>query len=262
MTAHQSSHDDALDLLAAYALGALEPDELATVQQLLTERPELQQTLAELRGVVQRLPLAIPEAQPPVALRARTLSYALAGSQAILPAPVSGGRPWSWRRIFSHAGALATGMAVVAGLMWGQLADSRQQMVQTQQQLLVAQTELNTLRDEQQRIALVVTGTQQPVVLTGASGTGTVLRTNAGVMVSAQLPALASGRVYQVWAIAGQDAPHSVGTFAVDNDGYGLLVAGIDATAQQAQVFAITEEPSGGSPAPTTPILIVNQTTT
>jgi len=47
MTAPQ---DDILDLLAAYALDALEPEDITRLHTLLAERPDLRATLAELRA--------------------------------------------------------------------------------------------------------------------------------------------------------------------------------------------------------------------
>ena len=68
--------DDILDLLTAYALGALEPDEIAHVSALLAEHPELRATLAELRATADRLPYGLPEAVPAADLRQRVLERA------------------------------------------------------------------------------------------------------------------------------------------------------------------------------------------
>ena len=51
-----SPPDDILDLLTAYALGAITPDEIARVSALLDEQPELRATLAELRATADMLP--------------------------------------------------------------------------------------------------------------------------------------------------------------------------------------------------------------
>lgn len=61
------------------------------------------------------------------------------------------------------------------------------------------------------------------------------------------------GRVYQLWLI-GDDGPVSGGTFVPDDDGTTLVrVAGV---ATVDTVVGLTEEPVGGSPAPTGDILV------
>src|SRR5262245_53832820 len=81
-----SPPDDILDLLTAYALGVLEPDEIPRVSALLEEQPELRATLAELRATADMLPFGLPEASPPADLRQRVLDHATGRSTAAAPA--------------------------------------------------------------------------------------------------------------------------------------------------------------------------------
>ena len=71
-----SPPDDILELLTAYALGVIEPDQIARVSALLDEQPELRAVLAELRATADLLPYGLPEAEPPADLRERVLDYA------------------------------------------------------------------------------------------------------------------------------------------------------------------------------------------
>ena len=71
-----SPPDDILDLLTAYALGAIEPDEIARVSALLDAQPELRVTLAELRATADMLPYGLAQANPPAELRQRVLDRA------------------------------------------------------------------------------------------------------------------------------------------------------------------------------------------
>src|SRR5688500_15851762 len=80
------SDDETLDLLTAYALDALGPDEIAQVSSLLDERPELRATLAELRATANQLPYGLPEAIPAPELRQRVLDYATGRAPAHVPA--------------------------------------------------------------------------------------------------------------------------------------------------------------------------------
>src|SRR6266536_5937890 len=75
-----SPPDDILDLLTAYALGAIAPDEIARVSALLDEQPELRATLAELRATADMLPYGLPQANPPADLRQRVPDHATARS--------------------------------------------------------------------------------------------------------------------------------------------------------------------------------------
>lgn len=72
------------------------------------------------------------------------------------------------------------------------------------------------------------------------------------LLVAAQnLPALQPGRTYQLWGIRGTEAPVSLGTFDSDATGSALLTLGSVESADF-EISAITDEPAGGSPGPTT----------
>lgn len=85
----------------------------------------------------------------------------------------------------------------------------------------------------------------------GFDGSGTLHVSRGGVVVIFDdLPDPGSGRGYQLWAISG-GKPSSVGVM----DGRGRLVRLLGWTGN-ADAFAVTIEPAGGSPVPTTdPVL-------
>ena len=83
-------HDDIEDLLAAYALDALEPEEITRLLTLLDEHPQLRTVLAELRSTADKLPYGLPEAIPHPDLRRRILQRATDGT--------ADGRPSAVRR--------------------------------------------------------------------------------------------------------------------------------------------------------------------
>jgi anti-sigma factor RsiW len=233
-----SMSEEQLDLLTAYALGALEPEEMARVGALLQERPELQTILAELRAAADLMPYAL-DASPPEELRQRTLDRALGRSVASAPAkPIRSPR---WAALF---GALAGALAVVVALLWSQLA--------------ATQAELARTREAQNRVVAVLAQPNALVQLRGAGGNGAIVRRADGTVVMAvKLPGLSAGRVYQLWLLRGKDAPAPSDTFVVDQDGMALVTLGSDAGALTADTFAITNEPHGGSSAPTSDILLV-----
>lgn len=77
------------------------------------------------------------------------------------------------------------------------------------------------------------------------------------LLVAAQnLPALPQGRIFQLWGIRGTEAPVSLGTFETGPTGDALVTLPAD-LADDYDVSAITEEPAGGSPQPTTTPFLV-----
>ncbi len=208
--------DDILDLLAAYALGALEPDEIAQVSALLTEHPELRATLAELRATADRLPYGLPEAVPAPELRQRVLDHATGRASTAQPIAAQAiGRTRAW--IWSFTG-VAMAALLFAAIGWAQLLGARNELAQSVQ-----------------------------------TRTG-------GTLLVAQLPPLSPGRVYQLWRIPGGGNPLSTGLFKVDQQGYGQIILPPDQQPQAGETVAVTDEPDGGSPGPTTQILIVGTT--
>ncbi len=244
--------DEILDLLTAYALGALAPDEIAQARALLVERPELQAVLAELRATADKLPFGLPEAEPPADLRQRTLDFAT-GRATRQPAPQrAAGRMRAW---FGALGALAAVALVAAVVGWAQFFRASGDASQLRGQVAAAEAQLGQLQAEISAAKKVL------AALEGAGGQGAVLQTGAGQTVFvAQLPQLQAGRVYQLWRIQGDQAPASAGTFVVDAHGFGRYdLGGAPGTGV---TIAVTDEPDGGSPGPTTQPLLVGTTAT
>jgi anti-sigma-K factor RskA len=240
--------DEEMDLLVAYSLDELEPHEAERVSRLLAERPELRATAAELRATLEKLPYALPEAEAPETLRERTLSFATGRTvreRAVPQQPL-------WRRLTLAFGALSGALAVAAALLLGQVGDVQRQLAQ-------ARLELEQVAAERDQIVGVVSSSQVIAQLEGDAGRATLLQTPDGeTLLAAQLPALAEGRVYQLWSIAGQDAPVSAGTFEVQPDGTALVRVPGGGQLTPETVFAVTDEPGPqGSPAPSTTPLIV-----
>ena len=73
------------------------------------------------------------------------------------------------------------------------------------------------------------------------------------MLLADEVPVPEGDRVYELWAIRA-GTPERFATFRPDDDGtLSVYAPGLDpASAEQ---WAITEEPAGGSDAPTTPVL-------
>lgn len=72
------------------------------------------------------------------------------------------------------------------------------------------------------------------------------------------LPALPSGKVYQLWAI--DDKPVSAGVFGLDAGQKGRMLIKQLPDFARMKKFAVTVEPDGGLPQPTGAIYLVGQT--
>lgn len=264
---HDQPTDDITDLLVAYALDALEPEELERVGRLLDERPELRQTLAELRATAGLLPYGLPESAPPPELRQKTLDRAVgrAPASAPAPSPVPAADPLRRLRGWLYAlGGLAAATLVALVVALGtlgaaraELAAARAELVQAQQQLAQTEQQLIGYTQERDQLARALAEATSLAELAGPGGRAAVLQAEDGqLLVAAQLPPLAADQVYQLWIIAeGAPAPASAGTFTVDAGGFGVIAVGPGATPEGA-TLAVTAEPAPGSPGPTTDILV------
>jgi anti-sigma-K factor RskA len=238
-----SQPDDILDLLTAYALGAIAPDEIARVSALLDEQPELRTTLAELRATADMLPYGLPHANPPAELRQRVLDHATGRSNPAETSPPRriSNRMRGWVLGLSGIAAVAV---LAAAIGWAQLIQTYDQLAQSQAELAQTQAQV---ADAQ---ALIAT-------LTGGDSSASILRTRDGkAVLIARLPPLQPGRVYQLWRIQGSNSPASAGIFHVNSQGFTTAALSAGQQPQAGEILAVTNEPDGGSPGPTTEILI------
>jgi anti-sigma-K factor RskA len=256
--------EEITDLVVAYALNALEPEEMERVGALLAQRPDLRALLAELQATASLLPYGLPEATPPSELRRRVLDHAVGRAPAMArqdPGPAALGqrlRGWLY-----GLGGLAAAALVALLVTLGQLSGARAELAQTRELLAQAEQQVAAVNDERSQFAEALAAASALSRLEGPGGQAAVLQASDGeVLFAAQLPQLAEGQVYQLWTIAGQgSAPVSAGVFRVDDAGYGVLALGPGAAASGI-TLAVTAEPGpAGSPGPTTDVLVAGQLT-
>jgi anti-sigma-K factor RskA len=77
-----------------------------------------------------------------------------------------------------------------------------------------------------------------------------------GLLLTSGLPATARDKIYELWAIAG-DEPVPAGLFAVDEAGHARLRLPALPRTKRFTRFAVTLEPAGGVPKPTGPMLLL-----
>lgn len=260
------------DLAAAYALGALSPEEARAFEAFLATSVEARQEVAELRETAALLALSVPEAQPPAALRARVLDAVAAGKVRPLPArtlpPLPAaprGGPLLWGALAASLVA-AVGLGVQSWRLAGELA--RRDAALAERDSTIAR-QVRTLADQGRQLAtrdstlasLLSPGVEL-VQLTASGDPDPRIqlfwdrRHNMAVLHASKLKPVPSGRTYQLWFIKDGKPVPSV-TFRVATAGEALVSQVAVPSGGLVSAAAVTEEPEGGSPQPTTPILLV-----
>ena len=236
------------DLAAAYALGALDDEERREFEGYLTQYPELQAEVEELDEAAKLLALAPQEYEPPPSLRRNLLERV--GGEA--------GPSFSDRRQRSRLGALlgpaglgmaAAILAVLVGLVvWNlSLQDSNEELRADVREL---QGESEALRADAEEI--------RTYELQGSGAAseahGQVMTTGEGlaVLMAQDLPPAPEGQVYEAWVLH-DGVPQPAGLFEPVGE---PAVAAIEAPLEGADAVAVTLEPDGGSPMPTSDILL------
>jgi len=79
-------------------------------------------------------------------------------------------------------------------------------------------------------------------------------RANTWTMIAHNMPELKSGRTYQLWLVTAS-SKISAGTFQPQN-GDAVIRATYALPADQLKALAVTEEPAGGAPQPTGPMIM------
>jgi anti-sigma-K factor RskA len=87
---------EAEELLPAFVLGALEPEEMLAVERFVQQHPEIRSRLANYENAVAELAYAAPQLQPPARARAQLMNRVrqdLADAQPQATAPLRSGSP-------------------------------------------------------------------------------------------------------------------------------------------------------------------------
>ncbi|HVA44086.1 MAG TPA: anti-sigma factor [Acidimicrobiales bacterium] len=240
MTEHESDmHESMRDLVAVYALDALEESEVIQVEDHLRDCPRCRDELAAYRETAALLAYAGTPAPQGIWEK---ISGEI-GDAGTHPAPklslMIGGqkRP---ARTWALRAAAAAAVVVLAGT--GLKISHQDNRIN---QLTSALADQSLLR---QATAVALDPAAKRLALTSPSGqtqaTAAVLPDGTGYVVSEAMPALPAGRTYQLWSIVSGRAISA-----------GLMGSHPGVTefrlADQASTLAVTVEPAGGSARPT-----------
>lgn len=274
-------HEDVRAALAAEALGALDGAEADAVRAHLETCAECRAELASLRQASSSLAFAAPrvpmDAARSAGLRARLVARAAAdaggappaAAAADPPAPVAaapGVIPIS--RVRDRAGFSGGWLAAAAAVLlivgayaarlqgrygalreqYASLSDERDQLVRG---LARRDSTLGELSGPGVRVIELASTRQR-------APSGRMFwnpATARWTFFAHSLPALREGRDYQLWLIT-PAGPVSAGVFKPTPEGHAQVEATYSLPRDQLRAIAVTEEPAGGLPAPSSAPLI------
>src|SRR5687767_3708608 len=256
-----SNHHDWTDHAASYVLGALDEDERRAFEAHLEGCARCREDVSQYADATQLIAQSVPVVAPPAALRERVLAEAGATRPI---ATARSRRPAFWR--WSAAAGFV--LAVGAGLLYLNERAARSDAEQRANAALARATSAEsaaalagtTLAERDSLLAALLAEDVRTTCL-AAAGRPPAARVfwsrarGRVVIATFNLPPASAGRTYQLWGISDGQAI-SIGTF---NTGADLRAAAAFVVPADArfQLAAVTEEPAGGSPQPTTTPFLV-----
>lgn len=288
--------DDLHSQAYLYVVGALDPDEVAEYEAHLSECADCQKEVADMREVTAQLSEVVA-AEPPTALRASVLAR-IAETPQETASPAAADQGETSRTAGRHAAAVPTVTGPAAPQETVQPTDQKETFTAgeddtsnvvplrrswaTRASVAVAAAAviaaavvsgwaINERNNAQHDAEVAAAQADQLTKVLGAAdvqaasaevtggGTATVVRSQSegvALLVAADLPTLESDQVYEAWTIEGDNDPVPAGTFEPEgaHTTFELTQAALEAGA-----IALSVEPTGGSPAPTTtPIVAVD----
>jgi anti-sigma-K factor RskA len=251
------SHEEASDLLGAYALDAVDGDEFTELEEHLATCPRCRAELDSLREVAaamgnsveplpeglwsqiaSRLPERQEDEEPPPMPRLTS------EGRSPFRTP-SAGRGRRRRNTLVSLGAIAVAAAAVAVVLGIGLvrADNKVDDLQSAQ-AAGSSTAVAALGAPGHKLVDLETSSHTALAQV------VVVPSGQGYLVSSELPPLGAGRTYQLWAVVG-NRPISLGLLGDSPRQIAFTMAGSTRPAH----LSITAEPSGGSVSPTGPII-------
>jgi anti-sigma-K factor RskA len=202
---------------AAYALGALDSAEAEAFRVHLADCAACQKEVAEFEQIAGALPESAPQHRVPKNLRRRVLSEVRATPKAQASRPAR-----SWRPVLAWGGAFAAAVIVAVVLV----------------------------------VALSSGGSSTKTIQASTGAAELQIAGGHGDLIVHRLPQLPGGRIYEMWVQRGAAAPTPTGTlFAVRANGSAAV--GVPGSLSGVSAVLVTQEPTGGTPAPTSAPVIV-----
>ena len=256
------------ELTGAYVLGAITAEERAVFETHLTTCPECAAEVASMRAASGALAQAVPQVQPPAALRDRVLSVGRGRSDARVhdvPAPSIVVAKWGWLGMAASL-AVAVGLGAYSIQLRGRVSLLETRLQDALQRANASERQIADARrasfEAQSQIAVLTAPDMARADLAGqpsapsAQARAFWSRSRGLVFTASNLPPLPAGRIYQLWLIAGK-TPISAGIFGPDQAGGASLLFTTAPDVPRPDLLAVTIEPAGGVPQPTTAPFLV-----
>ena len=259
------SHDEIAQLLGAFALDAVDPDEADAIRAHLTECPRCAAEVAEhweVTGLIANAGVDAPaELWDRIAAQIDTRAAArrpapMLPAQSPAPSPTLRSspasrlsRPTRRRMAWSAVGTIAAAAAVVAILLAVQVGRLDQRVGQlaraSQQSGLSRAVQAALLDPSAQKVDLAATSSAPagatPLALNEQAAVLVILPNGSAFVVNTGLPKLASDRTYQLWGVVnGQTV--SLGLLGSQPRDVAFTVN----PSAPVKVFAVTDEAAGG----------------
>jgi anti-sigma-K factor RskA len=259
------------DLVAGYALGALDTADREAFEAHLPTCETCRATLADLDRVSTGIGVSVAPIEPPASLRARTLTRATRSSRPVVPAQplrssVATSRWWQVAAAASLLAAIGSGVLAwsfhrqldilrqVVSDQAGRIESMRGQLARAERAAATLTTSVGVLGSADLiRVDLAATDPASPAV-----GRAFVSASRGVLLQVDRLSPLRADRTYQLWLVpAGTDAaPLSAGIFEVDPSGAATVTTAIPSDVSVIAAVAVSEEPQGGSRLPTSSPLL------
>ncbi len=227
------------ELRDAFVLGALPEEERREFEEYLAAHPERQAEIDELETVAGLLALSPQEQDPPPELRRSIMD--VVDAEAERPRARSGSVLAGMRVLLSFR-VLALGAAalLVIGLFsWNMLLQGEMRDLQSQ---------IQDSQEEGRMVALEGSGPARQ-----ARVEVMILEDHRAVLMAEDMPPVPEDKTFQIWVIE-NDVPRPSGVFEVREDHAAVVV---ENRVDGADAIAVTVEPEGGSPRPTTEPMLV-----
>ena len=227
-------HEEIKDLLAAYALGSVPPDEHKEIALHILTCAGCRAELTDYEAVTGTLALATEPVEPPAGFTERVVAAAVGGR----PAPATPAPTAKTSRRWGRLGILA-GAAVLAAM------------------LAIGVTVLDSRRDADRREdVLALLASSDGISLTGD---GDVIgRVSGSEFAVAGIDSAPEGKTYQLWLMRGDGCPSedpaecdlvSAGTFDTED---GVALVELEESSGSWEDAAVTIEDEDGAKYPTT----------
>lgn len=214
MNERSKACDELRDLLAAYAIGAVDDDEVMRIEAGLIDCAGLVDEWARLNTLDAELAAHVQQVAPPPHLLGSVLEAARASRRS--------SRGWlGWA-----AAAAAVLLLIVTNVFWLSRPSAPE----------LRAINLPTAAEGE------VSGATGRVVWTAGEG--------EAVLIAQDFPELTPDMAYQAWVRRGETLT-SLGVFRVDDTGRGALTFDAALLGDSFDILGVTREPLGGSPGPT-----------